>query len=134
MKKVSLNYLVDVFAFVEFVFLATTGVLLFYTLPPGSGRFTTVWGLDRHDWGEVHLWVAVALFSTLALHLVLHWQWLVNLTRGREREKVGLRLALGLVGMVMVLAMAAAPLLAPVEKAEAQGQYGKRLHQPAALP
>ncbi len=45
MKQVQRNFVVDLAAFVAFVLLTTTGVLLRYILPPGSGRFTTLWGL-----------------------------------------------------------------------------------------
>src|SRR4051794_18528135 len=58
MNRTTLNFVVDTAAFVGFVLLTTTGVLMHYLLPPGSGHRTTIWGLDRHDWGQVHFWIS----------------------------------------------------------------------------
>jgi hypothetical protein len=87
-----------------------------YVLPPGSGRRVAIWGLDRHGWGDLHFWIAVAFFALLALHLVLHWKWIVCVVRGRPREGSGIRVGLGLIGLVAVVALALAPLLTPVER------------------
>ena len=43
MNRTTLNFVVDTAAFVGFVLLTTTGVLMHY-LPPGSGHHTTIWG------------------------------------------------------------------------------------------
>lgn len=115
MKRPSLNLLVDGAAFAGFVLLTSTGVLVRYVLPPGSGRRTTIWGLDRHAWGEIHFWIAMVFLSCLAVHLVVHRRWIVSVIRGRPREGSALRVALGLVGLLAVLAAAAAPFLAEVQ-------------------
>lgn len=116
MKKTRLNFIIDAIAFAGFVSLTTTGVLMRYILPPGSGRSTTIWGLDRHEWGDIHFWVSAVFLLILALHLVLHWRWIANVIRGRPREGSGYRATLGMVGFIAVIALASAPLLAPVEK------------------
>ena len=74
-KRTSVNFIVDVIAFSCFVYLAATGVLIRYVLPPGSGHFSTIWGLDRHEWGSVHFWTAIVLLCTIAVHLILHWSF-----------------------------------------------------------
>lgn len=116
MKRTHLNFVVDFLAFAGFVVLTTTGVLMRYVLPPGSGHSSTIWNLDRHEWGGIHFWVSVVFFSLLALHLVLHWRWIASVVTGRPREGSGLRVGLGLVGLTSVLALSIAPLTAPVEK------------------
>jgi amino acid transporter len=65
MERSTLNLSIDGFAFAGFVLLTTTGVLLRYVLPPGSGHYSTIWGLDRHEWGGIHFWIAVVFFSVL---------------------------------------------------------------------
>jgi hypothetical protein len=123
MKKPSLNLIVDMAAFAGFVFLTTTGVLMRYVLPPGSGRFVRVFGLDRHDWGDIHYWVAVVFFAILALHLVLHWKWIVSVVRGRKAEgSHGWRVSLAIVGLLALMAIATAPVVAPVEQTGAPGR------------
>ncbi len=116
MRRPTLNLLIDSVAFAGFVFLTTTGVLMRYVLPPGSGHRTVVWGLDRHEWGAVHFWIAAGFLGVLAFHLFLHWKWILNAVRGRPREGSGARVGLGLVGLLAVLALAAAPLVSSVER------------------
>ena len=119
MRKPTRNLIVDGLAFAGFLLLITTGVLMRYVLPPGSGRRVAIWGLDRHGWGDLHFWIAVAFLALLAFHLVLHWRWIVSVLRGRPREGSGLRVGLGLTGLAAVVALALAPLLTPVERIEA---------------
>ena len=116
MKHNTLNFIIDITAFVGFVLLTTTGILMRYILPPGSGRDSTIWSLDRHEWGDIHFWVSVAFFSVLALHLVLHWRWIVGAVTGRHHKYSGFRAGLGIVGLIAVVALAVSPLLTPVEK------------------
>lgn len=116
MKRSKMNSLVDIISFGAFVFLTSTGILVRYILPPGSGRFSTLWGLDRHGWGDVHFWVALAFFACLSVHILLHWKWIVSLFKGKKREGSGVRAGLGIVGVITVIALALAPFLAPVQK------------------
>lgn len=115
MKRTNLNFIIDTVAFTGFVLLTTTGVLMRYVLPPGSGRYSTIWGLDRHEWGGIHFWISVIFFSILALHLVLHWRWITSVVSGQHQEASGLRAGLGIVGLLTVIALAVSPLLSPVE-------------------
>jgi hypothetical protein len=121
MRRPTLNFLIDAAAFVGFVFLVSTGVLMRYVLPPGSGARSVVWGLDRHDWGALHFWISAAFLAVLAFHLVLHGRWILSVLRGRPRQGSGSRVALGLVGLMAVLAIALAPLVSPVERVDREG-------------
>ncbi len=126
MRRPTLNLLVDIVAFLGFVLLTTTGVLLRYVLPPGIGRFTTLFGLDRHGWGDVHFWISIVFFGTLALHLLLHWKWIASVMKGRKAEGAyGGRVALAVVGLAALIALAAAPFVAPVART---GAPGGRMH------
>ena len=116
MKRSKLNFIFDAVAFAGFVFLTTTGVLMRYVLPPGSRRFTTIWGLDRHGWGNIHFWISIVFLSILSMHLQLHWRWAMNILTGKPREGSGLRAGLAVIGVVSLLALAITPLLSPVDK------------------
>ena len=116
MNRSSVNFVVDVVAFSGFVFLTATGVLVRYVLPPGSGHFSKIWGLDRHEWGAVHFWIAIVLLSTLAVHLILHWRWVVSVIKGRPREGSAVRVWLAIVGIVALIALAVAPFLSNREQ------------------
>lgn len=115
-KRTTVNFIIDAVAFIGFVVLTTTGILMRYTLPPGSGHHSTIWSLDRHEWGGIHFWISAVFFSILALHLLLHWRWIVNVIAGRSSEDSGFRAGLGIVGFVAVVALAVSPLLAPMER------------------
>jgi hypothetical protein len=117
MARPTVNFVVDSFGFVGFVLLTATGVLMRYVLPPGSGRYTAIWTLDRHEWGSIHFWLAITFLAVLAFHLFLHWRWIVTVLRGQPREGSGARVALGTVGLVALLALALSPFLSPVERA-----------------
>ncbi|MDX5375607.1 MAG: DUF4405 domain-containing protein [Gammaproteobacteria bacterium] len=129
MKKPRINFLVDLAAFAAFVFMAATGVLLVYTLPPGSGRWATVWGLSRHQWGDVHLWLAVIFLAIVALHVVLHWRWLASMMKGGAHQAPGWRLVLGVVSLLLIIALAVAPFVTGVDAGstlELRGHGGPR--------
>lgn len=135
MKRGTLISLIDVVAFIAFLFLTSSGILLRYLLLPGSGRWSEVWGMTRHQWGEVHFWIAIAFFAVLALHLLQHWRFILGLFRGHLKEALQLRVALGLLGLVAVILLAFAPLISQVQVDESRNEPPRRgggqgLHQP----
>ena len=69
MNRSTIIKIIDVLAFVGFVFLASTGILLNYILPPGSGRWAEIWGLNRHEWGGIHFFIVTLFFVLLSAHL-----------------------------------------------------------------
>jgi hypothetical protein len=118
------NLIVDAVAFVAFLFLATTGVLMHFALPAGSGHFKTLCGMDRHQWGEFHFWIAVAMAVVVTLHLCLHWRWIVCTIQGRRREGAGIRLTLAVVAALSLVGIAVSPFFATV-----QGEDGTPPHR-----
>lgn len=118
MKRSTIILFIDSISFIGFLFLTSTGVLLHYLLPPGSGRWSSIWGMNRHEWGEIHFWISVIFFSVLSLHTILHWKVIANLVKGRASRDSTLRLSLGLVSAIVVILLTIAPLLSPTEKIE----------------
>ncbi len=111
MTRNALNFLVDVLSVLLFLWLLTTGTILRFILPPGSGP-RTLGGLRRHDWGSVHFWSAVGLVSILVVHVALHWQWVcTNILRygslGRSTGARGSKFARNAAGVVFLLVVAA---------------------------
>ena len=127
MKRSDLNFVVDGLAFAMFVFLITTGAIMEFLLPAGSGHSLTLWGFDRHEWGDIHFWISIAFLSLLALHLYLHWKWIFYVARGRT-SRTSNRRAWGVaLGTVVVVVGALAILTAPVVEAEgAEGGRNRR--------
>ncbi|HKJ30770.1 MAG TPA: DUF4405 domain-containing protein [Balneolales bacterium] len=126
MRKPKQNLIVDSIAFVAFIFLTTTGILMRYVLPPGSGRFLSILGLNRHDWGTIHFWIAVIFLASLATHLILHWNWIVCNIKGKKCDdaKAKFRVALGIIGLLALLALALAPIISPVQQNDFRGKGG----------
>lgn len=116
MEQRKFNFIVDALGFIGFIFLTTTGIIVRYVLPPGSGHHTILWGLDRHEWGTVHFWIAIGFLCALILHLFLHWRWVVCIIRGQPSEGSGARFALGMIGLLGVIAIAVSPFWGTVEK------------------
>ncbi len=134
MNRTRVNFIIDALAFSAFVLLSATGVLLRYVLPPGSGHFSTLWGLDRHDWGHIHFWIAVGLLSTLSIHLLLHWRWAVCVVRGRPREGSGARVALAVVGTLALVGLAISPFFGSVEQTGVPPHKLRALEQQSSSP
>ncbi|MEN6558562.1 MAG: DUF4405 domain-containing protein [Thermoguttaceae bacterium] len=115
MNKATFVAWVDAVAFVAISLLAATGTLIKLVLPPGSGHFSAVWGMDRHQWGDVHFCLALVLVATVAVHLFLHWRWVVATVRGRSEVGSTRRIGLAVVGLLILVGLAASPFLAAVE-------------------
>lgn len=129
MNRIRLNFLVDVTAFVLAILLASTGFVLKFMLPAGSGRLigevvgrhtgnrpvAFLWGMTRHDWGEVHFCIAIALMGILCIHLLLHWRWIIGVIGNQPTpERSRIRLAFGVLALLILISFAAAPFISDV--------------------
>jgi hypothetical protein len=119
MRKPTFNLIVDATALVILAGLIATGFLLEYKLPPGSGggegrglaaihgSALAVWGMTRHQWGDVHLILAFVLAGLMAIHLVSHWQWIRAMAKTEGGPSGGMRkgviLGAAAVSLVLVL-------------------------------
>jgi len=108
--------LVDITAFISFVFMISTGVLMRYVLPPRSGRFIEILGMNRHEWGDIHFYISFVFLLILSLHLLLHWHFIINLFTGQAKNVLNYRFLLGLFALLAVIALAVAPLVVPIEE------------------
>jgi hypothetical protein len=108
-----LNFWINVAIYVMMGVMLFSGFLMKFTMPPGTGGKLTLLGFDRHGWGVLHFWVAVALLIGVVLHLWLHWAWVRTTTK-----QYWLRAAVPSIAVLLILTLAAiaAPLLLrPVE-------------------
>lgn len=87
MDKPRLNFVIDAVMFVLLMAIAGLGLLMKFVLIPGRERWAkygrnvelSLFGLDRHDWGAIHFYLALILLGVLILHLILHWTMIVGL-------------------------------------------------------
>lgn len=114
-NKSKLIMFIDISAFISFVFVVSTGVLMRYVLPPRSGQSMEIFGMSRHEWGNIHFYITFIFLAILSIHLFLHWKFIRNIFRGRIKEASAPRLLFGLVGLLAVLALAVAPFVVSIE-------------------
>jgi len=87
MNKSKWNFIIDAIMFVLMGAVAGLGLLIKYVLLSGTERWLkygrnvnlTFAGLDRHDWGEIHLIFGIILIGLLIVHIILHWKMIVCL-------------------------------------------------------
>ena len=84
--KGKINYAIDLVIGFAFILSALSGLVLFVA-PSGyqGGRnpyyLETVLFLSTHDWSTVHTWGSLAMIAGVGAHLVLHWNWMVCMTK-----------------------------------------------------
>ena len=85
-------YVTDIVIGITFLFAAPSGLILFFA-PSGyqGGRnpyyMQTVLFLTTRTWDTIHTWSSMAMISGVGAHLVLHWTWIVAMTRKMLRGK-----------------------------------------------
>ena len=87
MNKSKLNFVIEALMFLCLMAMAGLGFLMKYIMPPGrvlwekygSNPELTWLGWDRHDWGDIHLYLALAFLTLLVLHIILHWSQILGL-------------------------------------------------------
>ena len=95
--KSTRNYILNVTMFLLAFFEVVSGFVLWFVLPRSGGyrggrglavRTTFLW--SRDTWIDLHDWVGVALVVVVILHLILHWRWIVYMTKRlcwRQKEQ-----------------------------------------------
>ncbi|MHC4175006.1 MAG: DUF4405 domain-containing protein [Planctomycetota bacterium] len=94
MKRGTLNFIIELVSFVNLLCLAVTGFIMSYILPPGSGgrgrmfregrggqvgeQIRDLWSITRHEWGDIHFYLAVLFVILMLVHIILHWTWIKN--------------------------------------------------------
>jgi hypothetical protein len=72
--------------------------------------------MDRHQWGEIHFWIAVVLLSTMSLHLFLHWNWIVCMVKGHPGRGSAMRIGLAILGVLILAGLTVAPFCGRVQQ------------------
>lgn len=117
MKRADQNFLIDIFGFILFILLAATGLFLYFKLPPGS-QGAAVWGLSRHTWGDIHFGIAIGFLALMAFHLILHWNWIICMIKGRYKNmgKQKKNITLSLVVLILLFVISILPFLSSVDQ------------------
>jgi mono/diheme cytochrome c family protein len=88
MNRTTINLAVDLAIAALFLALIGTGFILGFALPPGTNKALCLWGLSRHQFGDIHLWISLSFLGFVVLHVSLHWQWVVAVVGKHTGRKV----------------------------------------------
>ena len=88
MGKSKINYLIDLLMLISFVINSITGLIIFFFLPTGvkRGSYQVFLGIIKQNWVDVHNWSGLLLILLVAIHLILHWKWIVSMTKSLIRK------------------------------------------------
>ena len=94
-KKPTLNFIINALMFFCLCVITSTGLLMKYTLISGKEQMIKygnkvklqLFGMERHEWGEIHLIIGYLLIGLLLLHIILHWKIIFNVYKKLLQEK-----------------------------------------------
>lgn len=87
------NFILDLGLLLSGLISALSGIYFLF-LPSGyQGGRNPLYGLvilfERYTWSDVHTWSSVIIMGLALLHIPLHWDWVVKMTRSGLRSMVG---------------------------------------------
>lgn len=137
-NKAKLDFIIDIIMFVVLMAIAGLGFLIKWVLVPGFKRNQVYgkdvelyfWGLDRHEWGSIHLILSFTLLFLLILHLIFHWRQILCIYRSMVSSRpVRSLLTVFLIFLTLILAIV--PLFIHPEVDEYAAGHGReREHYP----
>ena len=107
MSRPNWNYVVDVVMFSLMGAMIFIGVLMGFFLASGpvvDEGSKYVWGLHRHQWGDIHTILSFVFVAFFILHLLLHWSWIKGATKKLLRSPSVLVVVLLLPALTILLA------------------------------
>lgn len=95
-SKSKINYWIDVVTGLAFILSVVSGIVLLF-VPSGGfqGGRNSSYGrevllLGHSTWSGLHTWSSIIMAAGVFGHLILHWNWIVCMTRkyfGKRRGK-----------------------------------------------
>jgi hypothetical protein len=142
------NLSIDIIMLLLMLPVAGIGFLIKYVLLPGNERNLKYgsnidlefWGLDRHEWGTIHMIISICLLVLLALHIILHWKLIVCIFQKMVPNKSA-RIILASLLTITGLLMISSPLFIKPELIQREPLHQNRsivnetapLHQAVSL-
>ena len=95
-RKPIINFIINASMTLCMSAIIGIGFLIKYTLISGQERWEvygrnvelSLFGMDRHQWGMLHLILAFVLLGLLLLHIVFHWKIITNVYKKIIKEPV----------------------------------------------
>jgi hypothetical protein len=121
--KPLLRYITNTLSFLTLFGMISTGLILKFILPPGSGRMrgrgfgggkpALTWlGQNRHEWGDWHFYISIAFLVLMAIHIILNWNWIrVTAWGTRQHPQPWLRKSLSILIVIFILCAIFVPFM-----------------------
>ena len=136
MKKTTFNFIIDAMMFLCIMAMSGIGFLIKFVLLPGResqikyGRNVDLLflSMDRHEWGTIHLILGFVLFGMLIIHVVLHWNMIVNI----YSQLIGarkFRIMLAAVFIIVAIILGSFPFMVNLdvqERGQGKGRFERR--------
>ena len=88
MDQIKRNYWTDFVMFVLVAITTITGLVLFFILPSGRrSGLQTFLDIAKETWVDVHTWVGLIFIIVAVIHLILHWKWIITMTKNLFKKK-----------------------------------------------
>jgi len=102
MKKANWNGIVVALLVVVILVVMFIGILLGFFIARASGPQAEkyLWGLHRHDWGDLHLIFSLTLITLVVIHFILHMIWI----RSMSKQCLGLHWVMTLLILLLLAA------------------------------
>ncbi len=116
------NWLIDSALFLGAVVASITGIyFLFFPVGGYQGGRNPSYGItilfQRETWDDLHTWFGIVMIVAAAVHIVVHWKWIVSMSRrvfqemvrrerrlnGHSRYNVGINVLTGLSFLVAAI-------------------------------
>jgi len=88
MNKARVNYWVDVATGLALVISAVSGIVLLLPSSLADGQLRML-GVSYQAWNQLHTWSSLLMVAGALVHVALHWQWVVSMTRKTLRPAAG---------------------------------------------
>ena len=86
-KKAKINYIVDVMILIMFVISAVSGFALMRPEDECMMTTTAVMDENRAIISDIHIFSSFLMVAGVMVHLVLHWKWMVTMTRNMAQSR-----------------------------------------------
>jgi cytochrome b subunit of formate dehydrogenase len=88
------NWLIDSGLLLSGVIAALSGIYFLFLPSGGYQGGRNLWYnvqilFSRHTWDDLHTWFGVGMILAALIHLVVHWRWVVSMTRRAVNELLG---------------------------------------------
>ncbi len=132
MNRNTLNFIIDTLLLVAMAISVFTGLLLAFAIAKGHGAPDAakyLWGLHRHEWGDIHTVFTVAMSVLMVAHLALH----MGFYRDGFRRYIGMGAALAVIATLALTVGTLAISMALVPKGKYDHGDGRHhaAHPPA---